>query len=85
MFRQTVQTIQTTRCVRSGQIYQHYKGTAYKVLCIAKHTETEEEMVVYQRTVQSPDLQIWTRPIRMFNEKVPINGTYKERFTLVKD
>ena len=30
-----------------GATYRHYKGNEYKILLIAKHTETEEELVIY--------------------------------------
>lgn len=59
-----------------GKIYRHYKGNVYKIIAIAKHSETEEDMVVYQN-VEKGD--IWTRPISMWNDNV--NGVL--RFTLL--
>lgn len=60
-----------------GRIYQHFKGNKYKIIALAKHSETEEEMVVYQN-IEKDDC--WVRPKKMWNEKVD----NKYRFTLLK-
>jgi len=59
-----------------GKIYRHYKGNLYKVMAIAKHSETLEDMVVYQSVKTG---EIWTRPKSMWNETVDNAGTL--RFT----
>ena len=67
-----------------GKTYRHFKGTLHKVIAIAKHTETLEDLVIYTH-----DDQIWARPYNMFiskvdKEKYPdINQEY--RFELVND
>ena len=58
--------------------YRHFKGGEYEVLCIAKHSETQEEMVVYRALYG--DFTIWTRPAKMFNETVLHNGVSVPRF-----
>lgn len=58
-------------------IYKHYKGPVYQVLYVGKHTETEEEMVVY---VELSDPQVWLRPLSMFQEDVIVDGVTKPRF-----
>ena len=45
--------------------YRHFKGNIITILEIAKHTETLEEMVVYEH-----DGEVWVRPLEMFLEKV---------------
>lgn len=62
-----------------GGIYKHYKGNIYKIIGIAKHSETCEDMVVYQ---SQKDGQIWVRPILMWNEYVPKADAL--RFTLIE-
>ncbi len=62
-----------------GGIYKHYKGNIYKVIGIAKHSETCEDMVVYQ---SQKDGQIWVRPIFMWNEYVLKADAL--RFTLIE-
>jgi hypothetical protein len=59
--------------------YRHYKGKYYEVICIAKHSETEEELVVYRALYG--DGQIWVRPLRMFLEEVEVNGKKTPRFS----
>ena len=60
--------------------YQHYKGDKYLVLCIAKHSETLEDMVVYISLYENPESQIWVRPAKMFSETVEYNGNKVQRF-----
>lgn len=61
-----------------GKTYRHYKGNLYKVIGFAKHSETLEDMVIYQSLKTGDN---WVRPKYMWNEKVDENGTY--RFTLL--
>ena len=60
-----------------GKTYKHYKGNLYKIIAFAKHSETVEDMIVYQ-SVETGDT--WVRPKSMWNEIVDENGTL--RFTL---
>lgn len=63
--------------IKTG-MYQHYKGGKYKVLGIARHSETLEELVLYQHTDAKKEM--WVRPYRMFFEKVKIEGKMTPRF-----
>ncbi|NBX85254.1 MAG: DUF1653 domain-containing protein [Gammaproteobacteria bacterium] len=58
--------------------YRHYKGKLYKVLDIAIHTETLEEMVVYQAL--NGDFRVWVRPLAMFLEDIVVDGKLQKRF-----
>ena len=51
-----------------GKEYRHFKNKEYKVLAIAKHSETEEKYVVYQALYGTNE--IWVRPYEMFNSEV---------------
>ena len=64
-------------------IYKHYKGNLYEVIDVAKHSETEEEHVVY-RTLYS-DYSLWVRPLAMFIETVELDGQQVARFEYVED
>lgn len=64
-------------------IYKHYKGNKYKVLGIAKHSETLEEMVVYQALYG--EMGIWVRPLYMWSEEVLANGKTVLRFEYTED
>jgi hypothetical protein len=72
--------------VKPGQLYKHYKGDTYKVITLAKHSETGEWMVVYERQtdIVHTGYKIHTRPLDMFLEMVEINGKKMPRFELVK-
>ncbi|NDE63898.1 MAG: DUF1653 domain-containing protein [Chlamydiae bacterium] len=61
-----------------GDIYRHYKGQFYKLLHLARHSETLESIVVYQALY--PDFGIWVRPKKMFFERLQIDGVNLLRF-----
>ena len=61
--------------------YRHYKGGEYEVLFVARHSETEEQLVVY-RTLYG-DRDHWVRPLAMFTETVEVEGREVPRFEFV--
>ena len=58
--------------------YRHYKGQEYSVLDVARHSETEEELVVYRQ--EYGDRSLWVRPKQMFLESVEVEGGQVPRF-----
>lgn len=67
-----------------GGIYQHYKGKNYKVLGKAHHSETLEEMVIYEALYEQKQYgPLWVRPAKMFLENIEINGYIQPRFKLL--
>jgi hypothetical protein len=63
-----------------GEIWQHFKGKKYRVLHIGLHTETQEELVVYQHEPawefgEREDKRVWVRPMTMWLEKPVVKGT----------
>jgi len=69
-----------TALPRPGR-YRHYKGNEYEVIAIARHSETEEEMVVYRKLYG--DCSLWVRPLAMFLEEVLVDGRKVSRFEWV--
>ncbi|MEG1641944.1 MAG: DUF1653 domain-containing protein [Synergistaceae bacterium] len=63
--------------------YKHYKGGLYEFIGFARHSETEEEMVVYRPLYN--DSGMWVRPKKMFFEKIIVDGIEVERFKEVLD
>ncbi|WP_366918003.1 DUF1653 domain-containing protein [uncultured Gimesia sp.] len=61
--------------------YRHYKGKDYLVIDVARHSETEEEMVVYRQDYGERGL--WVRPKGMFLETVVIEGREVARFQFI--
>ncbi|MEW9573767.1 DUF1653 domain-containing protein [Rhodanobacter sp. Si-c] len=61
-------------------LYRHYKGQRYRVLGTARHSETEEPLVVYQALYGERGL--WVRPAAMFAESVILDGMCVPRFAL---
>jgi hypothetical protein len=63
-------------------IYRHYKGPEYRVFGVARHSETEEQMVFYQALYG--DYGLWVRPLSMFLESVEVDGERVPRFSLIQ-
>ena len=63
--------------------YRHYKGNEYTVLGVARHSETDEELVVYRQEYGKRGL--WVRPKQMFLESVEINGESVARFAFLSE
>ena len=61
--------------------YRHYKGKDYEVIGVARHSETQEPLVVY-RTLYG-DFSLWVRPLAMFTETIEHDGRKMPRFAYV--
>lgn len=61
--------------------YRHFKGKDYEVLGVARHSETEEELVVYRALYGN--FGLWVRPVSMWNETVERDGKTFRRFTYI--
>ena len=66
--------------VKPGR-YRHFKGKEYEVLGVARHSETDEELVVYRALYG--DFGLWVRPVSMWNEAVERDGKTFRRFTYI--
>ena len=70
--------------IKIGGTYRSIKNNQlYRVLAIAKHSESLEDLVVYEaHSYKNPLSDVWARPIRMFLEIVEREGIRQPRFTL---
>ncbi len=62
--------------------YKHFKGGKYKVIGVAKHSETLEDFVVYKALYGEKGL--WIRPLKIFLEKTVVDGKKVDRFKKMK-
>ena len=66
-------------------IYQHFKGNEYQVFGTAKHSESEELLVVYQPLYETDsENEFWVRPLTMFEEIIERDGQQIQRFRYVR-
>lgn len=65
--------------IKKGK-YQHFKGGLYRVIDVVKHSETLEDLVLYEALYDNPRSNLWVRPVKMFIEKVKVNGKMLPRF-----
>lgn len=74
---------------KRGEFYRHWKGGIYQAITVAKHTERNEELVIYS---DIPYTDIFARPLGMFNseewngkkwvqrfERIPFEKVWKSR------
>lgn len=71
--------------IKVGDRYRHSKkGGTYKILAIAKHSETLEDLVIYEAEYENSLAKVWARPISMFTDIVEVNGEMVPRFVSAK-
>ena len=63
--------------------YRHYKGGDYEVMGVARHSETQEPLVVYRPLYN--DSGWWVRPHAMFFEAIEVDGRMQPRFARVQE
>jgi hypothetical protein len=68
--------------IKAG-LYRHYKGAQYQVIDTVRHSETEEQLVLYRALYGEKGL--WVRPLVMFTETVWVNGKEEPRFAYEAD
>lgn len=67
-------------------IYRHHKNILVRVIGVARHSETLEELVVYEKLEDYKDSKkgsLWVRPLKMFTEQVTVDGTEVPRFAYI--
>lgn len=64
-------------------IYQHYKGDNYQVIGLSRHSETLEELVVYQALYG--EFALWVRPVYIFTEEIVYKGENVPRFKFISE
>lgn len=71
--------------LKEGAVYEHVKtGNKYRLLYVAKHSETLDELVVYEALYDNPVGKIWARPKELFvGEAQSPDGSFHPRFRLV--
>ena len=71
---------------RKGR-YRHFKGGEYELLYLARHSETDETMVVYRALYDCGETplneRVWVRPLSMWTETVTRNGVTRPRFEYI--
>jgi len=68
--------------LKPGSRYEHYSGKLYELVVIPRHSETLDELVIYQALYG--DMNFWVRPLEMFCEDVEIKGCKVPRFRWIE-
>ena len=76
----TQNTANTIDQPQSGDIFKHYKGKLYKVICISRHSEDLTWHVVYEALYDNAVSKVWHRPLEMFMGTLEIDGKETQRF-----
>lgn len=66
--------------VKLGCIYQHYKGAQYRVHAVVRHSESLEQLVMYECLYPNDLGQMWVRPLSMFLQMIDVDGVQTPRF-----
>ena len=73
--------IEATATLPRPGIYRHFKGNYYRVLEVARHSETGEQLVVYRALYGERGL--WVRPLELFTATAQVDGVARPRFEFV--
>ena len=68
-----------TKTTLKAGLYQHFKGNQYQVMDVVRHSETEEELVLYRALYGERGL--WVRPVELFMGDKELDGKLVPRFT----
>lgn len=67
-------------------VYEHSKsGKKYRVIGVAKHSETLEDAVVYEALYANETSKLWVRPLEMFLGEVEVSGKRVPRFKYLSE
>ena len=70
--------------IKIGDTYRHSKkGGTYKIIAIAKHSETLEDLVIYEAQYENSLAKVWARPVDNFTEMVEVSGEMVKRFVKI--
>lgn len=67
--------------MKAGERYRHFKGNEYEIVAVGRHSETEEELVVYRALYGEG--AVWIRPLAMFEDTVERDGSVMPRFVKI--
>lgn len=68
-----------------GGLYRHYKNKMYRAVDVVRHSETLEELVLYEALYENKLGKLWVRPLQMFLEDIELEGKQMPRFTFMGD
>ncbi len=68
-----------------GGLYEHYKGKFYRVHGVVRHSETLEELVLYDCLYENELGRTWVRPKAMFVGDIEVDGVLRPRFKFVRE
>lgn len=71
--------------LKKGGLYRHYKGMMYRAIDIVRHSETLEEMVLYETLYENELGRLWVRPKEMFLGEIELDGKRARRFAPVDE
>lgn len=66
-----------------GGLYRHYKNKMYRAIDVVRHSETLEELVLYEALYENQNGKLWVRPKAMFLEDVVVEGKKLPRFAFI--
>jgi ribosomal protein S18 acetylase RimI-like enzyme len=62
------------------KLYRHYKNKPYTYVGLARHSETQEEMVIYETRYENDSGRVWVRPKELFFSSIDLGGKPTPRF-----
>lgn len=69
--------------IQLGKYIHSKSGKYYQVIAVGKHSETLEDVVIYQCLYDNPTSKIWVRPLTMFQEEIEVKGKKVPRFLFI--